>query len=293
VAWGATFVVVKAAVRRINPELFLTLRFAIGGLILLAVASMRREIHRNVWRGGIVLGIFVAAGYVLQTRGLMTISPSRSAFLTGLTVVIIPAADWLLFRKRISIPAAVAAFIALGGTIVLTGGWSGSTGPGELMTIGCAIAFALHVALMARYSREHPANALAAAQILAVAVLISPFAARAPLDPLGDRTVVAAIAITAVVTTALAFLAMTWSQARLTATEAGIVLSFEPVAAALTSVFWEGEQLSVNLVLGGTLIFAAMLLSQTGVPVTLAAGGPLDDVTRSPDPRQQRRRDLQ
>jgi len=77
-----------------------------------------------------------------------------------------------------------------------------------------------------------------------------------------SASIVAAILFTAVVTTALAFAALMWAQAHVTATEAAVILAFEPVAAAITSIAFYGEPVTMAFVIGAALILAAMLLSQ-------------------------------
>jgi drug/metabolite transporter (DMT)-like permease len=279
IAWGATFVVVKAAIAKIEPELFIFVRFLLGGLILLLFATRRHELNRHVLRDGAVLGLALGLGYWLQTRGLLTISPARSAFLTGLAVVLAPLADHLLFRKTISARTGAGVVLALAGTVVLTGGWRGEPALGDLLTLGCAAMFALHLVLTSRFAARRPAVGLAAVQVMMVAILAAPVAAGQPLAPLRDHSVIAAVLVTAILTTAVALLFMVWAQARLSATEAGIILSFEPVAAAITSIAAGGESLTMTLIAGGALVLVAMLLSQTG---TLPADA------RYPNPGHQR-----
>jgi drug/metabolite transporter (DMT)-like permease len=276
-AWGATFVIVKAAIHRVEPELFLAVRFLIGGLILLLVAGMRRELDAQTLRDGTILGIALWAGYWMQTRGLLTITPARSAFLTSLAVVLAPVVDHLLFGNRIGGRKGFGALLAFGGALILTDGWRAQPSIGDLLTVGAAVAFAVHLVLTSRYAPRRPAVGLAAVQVLAVAAASAPMAVRQPAAALSEPYVIYAILLTAVLTTALAMLLMVWAQARLSATEAAILLSFEPVAAAATSIAVEGETLSVALLAGGALILAAMLLSQTGTLPEHAA-----------DPRHQR-----
>jgi drug/metabolite transporter (DMT)-like permease len=121
-AWGASFTIVKSVLTRIPPEPFIVLRFTIAGIVLLAVALTSRKLPRSALRPGLILGSLVFSGYWLQTRGLMSISPSRSAFLTGLYVVMVPFCDRLLYAKRIAARAWIGCVLAAGGTTLLIGG---------------------------------------------------------------------------------------------------------------------------------------------------------------------------
>jgi drug/metabolite transporter (DMT)-like permease len=85
--WGTTFTLVKEALEEGPPWLFLTLRFLVASLVLVPFA---RRGTSWPWRGGLILGFFLAAGYLSQTLGLRTIEPGRSAFLTGMNGVL----DW-------------------------------------------------------------------------------------------------------------------------------------------------------------------------------------------------------
>ncbi|MEA2336388.1 MAG: hypothetical protein QOE82_395, partial [Thermoanaerobaculia bacterium] len=159
-AWGATFTLVKSVLTRIAPEPFIVLRFTTAGIVLLVIAVASRKLPRSALRPGLILGALVFSGYWLQTRGLMLISPSRSAFLTGLYVVMVPFCDRLLFAKRINARAWIGSVLAAAGTALLIGGIDTRASFGDVLTITCAICFALHMVLSARYSTATPALGL-------------------------------------------------------------------------------------------------------------------------------------
>ena len=252
-AWGSTFVLVKNVIQRMTPEAFIFWRFTTAGLILLAIAAAGRKVSRDMIVPGLVLGLLVFTGYWAQTRGLLTISPSRSAFLTGLYVVMVP-----FFQRKTKARLWLAALLAVIGTTVLIGKVDLKTGIGDALTLACAVVFALHVVLSARWSTPESSTGLAAVQVLFVGLLAAPFTRATQWD----SKLVGAVLFTAVVTTALAFAALMWGQAHVTATEAAVILSFEPVAAAITSIAFYGEPATAAFVIGGALILAAMLLSQ-------------------------------
>lgn len=260
-AWGATFTLVKSALTRIAPEPFIVLRFALAAAVLLLIAAATRQLPRAAIRPGVILGLVLFVAYWGQTRGLLTIAASRSAFLTGLYVVIVPFADRFLFAKRIPAAAWAGSALALLGTVLLIGGIDARPGIGDVLTIICAVASALHVVLSAKYSVATPALGLAAVQVLVVGLAAAPASALAPRVT-WSRDVVFAIVLTAVVTTALAFIALMWGQARVTATEAAVILAFEPVAASITSIVFGHEPLTAMFVIGAAMILTAIVLSQ-------------------------------
>lgn len=257
-AWGMTFTLIKSVLASIAPEPFIFWRFTIAGLILLAVA---RRIDRAAIWPGVILGFLVFTGYWCQTRGLLTISPSRSALLTGVYVVMVPFADRVLYRARIAPAAWIGSCLAVIGTAMLIGGIHARPQLGDVLTLICAVCFAMHVVFSAKYTATISALGLAAVQVLFVGLAAAGPAAFAP-RPHATREVVTVVLFTAIVTTALAFVALMWGQARVTATEAAVMLAFEPVAASFTSVVFYGEPLTVGFLAGASLILAAMILSQ-------------------------------
>ena len=260
-AWGATFTLVKNVLAKIDPEPYIFYRFTLAGLLLIALASARRLLSRPLVLPGLALGILVFTGFWLQTEGLILISPARSAFLTSLYVVLVPFCDRLLVGTRVSLSAWVASILALVGTGIMIGGFLGRPTVGDLLTLACALVFSVHVVLTARYASRHSAIGLAAVQVLFVGLLAAPFSI-ASRQPQFTSNVVWVIVFTAVVTTALAFAALTWGQAHVSATQAAVILSFEPVAAAITSIVWYHEPMTRGFIGGAVLILAAMLVSQ-------------------------------
>src|ERR1035438_1444554 len=89
--WGTTFVLVKDALTDATPLAFNLARMTLAFLVL-AVAYRRhwREVSRSQLIAGAVVGFFLAAGYQFQTAGLVKTTPSKSAFITGLVVVLVP-----------------------------------------------------------------------------------------------------------------------------------------------------------------------------------------------------------
>jgi drug/metabolite transporter (DMT)-like permease len=173
----------------------------------------------------------------------------------------VPFADRVLHRARITRAAWIGSVLATIGMSLLVGGVDASIHWADVLTIFCAACFALHVVLSAKYSANAPATGLAAIQVFIVGVAaIVPSFYSPPAVMTGK--VFGAIAFTALVTTALAFIFLMWGQARVSATEAAVILAFEPVAASITSFVWENERITLTFIAGALLILIAMVLSQ-------------------------------
>ncbi|MFA6955069.1 MAG: DMT family transporter [Thermoanaerobaculia bacterium] len=259
--WGGTFVVVRDGIASVSPELFLLLRFSLASVVLLPFALASRRLDRRAIVSGAILGVFLFLGFWLQTRGLLTTSPLRSAFLTALSVVFVPALDLILRGTRIGSKAIAAALLALLGTLVLAGGFEARFTFGDLLTVLCSLAFAIYIVIAAQRSRESSPVAITFVQIVVVAILSAPLAATVNTGPI-DRPAVVAILLTALLATAAAFFILMWAQARASALEVAIILSLEPVAAAVVSYLTADEPITAHAIVGGTLIVAATILCQ-------------------------------
>jgi drug/metabolite transporter (DMT)-like permease len=264
--WGATFVVVKSALADASTLVFLALRFAFATVLLLALFRLRRgslDGFFSHWRGGIVCGFFLFIGYGLQTAGLQTTAASKSAFLTGLFVILVPLLSCLVKRRAPRPIEAAGALLALGGTALLTlepaAGLRLSTG--DLLTIGCAIAFSAHMLAVERFSSPHGHQSLTLWQVLCVGIFSA--AGCGWIEPprlVATPRLASALLITALLATAVSFALYTWAQARTTASRAALIFALEPVFASLTAWFWSRESWSLRTLSGAALIFGAILL---------------------------------
>lgn len=268
--WGVTFVVVKDAVVLADPFTFLALRFALGA-VLLTLAAWRGIRGAALVRAGTGLGVLLFVGFAAQTSGLQFTTPSRSAFLTGLSVLLVPFLSIAFHRHRPPPASLLGVAFAAGGLWALAGGGSLNAprglGKGEALTLLCALAFALHITLIERLARKHAPAPLVAVQLWTVAVL-----ATVALCLLGPRlastpALWSAVLITGVGGSALALVLQAWAQARTTAVRAALVYALEPVFAAAYSVALGREELGVRELLGGGLIVSGVLVSELGAGV--------------------------
>lgn len=275
--WGATFPLVKAALREVSPLVFNTLRMLFASAILCAVNFQSlRQISRVQLRFCVVAGLFLALGYELQTSGLAHTTPSKSAFLTGLVVVLVPLLSLLPglhgpTTVRPHFLALVGAVLAFGGIVLLTSqpgaGLAVLSGLhlGEWLTLGCAVAFAVHLLTLARAAGIVPARLLGTLQIVFAAgfmLLALPLERQPRLH--WSTEVVFAFAVTSVLATAAAFTIQSWAQQHLPASHTALILTLEPVFAWLISLLFLGEGLGGRALAGAGLIFAGIVLAELG-----------------------------
>lgn len=262
--WGSTFVVVKDAVKVMPASDFLVWRFALAALAMLLLRPRAlAPLGTSGLRAGGLIGLALGAGYLLQTVGLQHTSAAVSGFITGMFVVLTPLCAAVLLRTRPSGLAWLAVLTATGGLALLS--LHGlSVGYGELLTLGCALAFALHIVGLGRWAGSYEAYGLAVVQLLTTALLCLVFALPGGLAVPDTRQVWFALLLTALAATALAFVVQTWAQAHLSPTRAAVVMTMEPVFAGIFAVAVAGEALGWRVVTGGLLVLVAMLLTELG-----------------------------
>ena len=262
--WGATFVVVKDALKYATPFAFLAIRFSLAAaaLFLIFLGRWREPNRARGFRAGLFAGVFLFAGYALQTVGLRLTTPSKSAFITGLTVVMVPLIGSAVYRSRPRLVELAGVAVACVGMGLLTlEGASWRIGRGDLLTLGCAAAFAAHILVLGHYSLRVSFEALSLTQIAAVAAL-----SLGMLGWMEKPTVIwtpalaGAILVTGLLATAVAFTVQSWAQRRTSPTRTGLIFSLEPVFAWATSFLLTGEVLSARAALGAGLILAGILL---------------------------------
>jgi drug/metabolite transporter (DMT)-like permease len=262
--WGSTFVVVKDAIEQMPVTDFLTWRFALAALAMLLVRPRTvAGLGRDGRRAGAVIGVALGAGYLMQTLGLQTTPAAISGFITGMFVVLTPLAAGVLLRQAPATSAWAAVALAAGGLGLLS--LHGlSVGSGELLTFGCAVAFALHIVGLGRWAASYDAFGLAVVQLLVVAAMSAVVAVPGGLALPRGGAVWGALALTAIGATAVAFVVQTWAQAHLSPTRAAVVMTMEPVFAGVVAVVAAGEHVGPRIITGAVLVLVAMVLTEVG-----------------------------
>jgi drug/metabolite transporter (DMT)-like permease len=279
--WGSTFVVVKNALDTVGPLTYVAWRFWLASILLVALFARRlRGIRREEILAGGLIGVWLALGYIFQTVGLKTTTSAKAGFITGLSVVIVPLLATVLLRRppgRSAILGIIAATIGLG---FLSLNKNLNVQEGDLWVLACAIAFALHIVSVSRFSPHADPIRLSVVQIAAVAPIatVAAFGFEMPSLDLPAATW-GAIALTGVAATALAFGIQVYVQRFTTSTHTALLFSLEPVFAALFGWWWASESLGMKELIGCGLILAGMLVAELGDSESAdAAPEPLPDL---------------
>jgi len=260
IMWGAAFVLMKPAIEKQPIFDFLATRFTIAVLVMILIRpSVLKLIRLDMLKVGAPLGVILGAGYITQTIALQQTTAAITGFLTGLYVVLTPLFAWLAFRQKIArkVWAAVALATAGLALISITGL---SIEVGQIWGVICAALFAAHIVGLGKWSPSRDAYALTVVQLgfAGVVCWIGALGDGYQAPPTDD--VWFAVLFTAVLATAFAFFIQTWAQGIMDASRVAIILTSEVVFAAAISVAVGQEILTIQTLLGGALMVAAMLL---------------------------------
>jgi len=285
--FGTTFVIVKHAVEDVTPTAYVTLRFAVGTLIMVPVAWIESRRTRTpigappvsrLLRVGSVAGAALGLGYILQTVGLQYTSTSNSAFITGLFVVFTPLLAIALRHRRLSLNTTLAVVVAVLGLFLLTGA-SLSLGKGDALTLGCAAAYAVHIVVLSTMAARFRPLVFNAVQLAMLTLVTAPLIVVTGVGHLTGRAVFA-IVFTGVMTSAFSFSLQVYGQRRLTPTRSALLLSTEPVFAGVVG-YTTGERLGA-LGLGGAALILGAIFIEIGVVPGLPPRVPESPRVREP-----------
>jgi drug/metabolite transporter (DMT)-like permease len=258
--WGVTFVQVKDAIELYPLFAFLAVRFAIASLTLAPVAAPR--IRRSGWRAATLLGLMLAAGFVLQTAGLQRTTVSSTGFITGLYVVFTPIFAFALFRIRATHGVVAGVALATVGLALLSGIGVGEPG-GDALVLAASAVYSLQIALLERYARLYDPVAFTFVEMLAAfggCALVA--VALGQLEVPHGWTVWGALLVTGVFSSALGFLVQTWAQRRTSATRVALAFALEPVWTAFFGYTLAGDRLGAVGWTGAALIMAGIVVAE-------------------------------
>jgi drug/metabolite transporter (DMT)-like permease len=286
--WGLTFVMVQDAIALLPVTAFLAYRFIpAGGLIAGAAWRRVRSLGPAGLRDGVLMGLALTAGYLLQTYGLERTTASASGFITGLFVVITPVLTFLVRRERESRTLWLSVALATAGLALIASG-SSTTGDGpqhtlggDALTLGCAAAFSIHILLTGSAVDRHDVAGLAAVQLSVCGFICLVVAALAgELEMPDSGTVWSALVVTSLLASALGFLVQSFAQQHATPPRTALILAAEPAFAGLFGFLLAGDRLSLAGWLGALLVMAAIVAAaqrrpepDTGAAAGRGAGG--------------------
>lgn len=266
--WGYSFVLTKDLLAEMTPLYFISTRFFLAALILLLFKWKDiRNMSKQMWKYGIFSGTALWGGFTLQTIGIELTTPGKAGVLTGTMVVIVPFLYFFWSRAAIQRGAVLGSLLTFLGLVILSwdGSWIG-VNSGDILVFLCAFFFAIHVILVDRaYQKNESVDSLSfiAIQLLVVGVFSLPFAVwLEPLPSLLSPYGWYAYAFDLLIGTLLAYIVQIKAQQYSPPTHVSLLLSLEAVFAFLLSWWLWGEALTINTVVGISLILGGIFITE-------------------------------
>ncbi|MGD9487536.1 MAG: DMT family transporter [Calditrichaceae bacterium] len=264
VFWGTTFIISKLTLESVPLQTFLAIRLSLAAFFMTLIAIPHRKlIDRSTVTHGAILGIFLFISYLFQMWGIQHTSASNAGFITGLSVVFVPAFGILFFRAHPRLNSLAGVALATAGLLLLSGGNPLKWNYGDYLVLVCTFSVTFHVILTGKYARLHNIYVLTAVQLIAVSILslsTLPFSESPGFIPTTIYLYV--LLYLALFGTVYTFLMQTAMQRFTTATRTALVFSMEPVFAALFAFLIAGEILPFTGWLGGLLIVFGMITAE-------------------------------
>ncbi len=263
--WGSTFLIVQDSIKFAGPFTFLAIRFGIGALVLAVIFHKRlAQITRAEIITGSIIGLFLFGTYALQTTGLQYISSSKAGFITGMYVPLVAILAVLLLRQKLTSGSVLGVMLSVAGItlISINSSWQFTFGLGELLTLGCAVAAALHVIAISKFAPRADAMNLALVQTALTAILsliVMPIAGEPFVLP--PLPVWGSALFLGVAATAFALAVMNRAQQVVSSVQATLIYAMEPVWAGIFG-FLAGERLSIFAWMGCGCIFLGMIVGE-------------------------------
>lgn len=289
--WGLTFPATKAALAVTDPIQFLTMRFLLAAVIMLPFILRKMAGQKpglsdqpvplwlkpktwNIWYRGFIVGLFLLLGFILQVEGLRFTTASRSGFFTGLLVPFTPLLAALFRTSRVPLLTWFGLPFAFLGVFLISEPNRGGVNIGDVLTIACAVVFAMQMVLLEHISRDRDdITILTFAQIAVIAAggIVWSLIESVPLNING--TTVSAVVYTGIFGSIVAVYMQTKFQPRVPAGHAALIFASEPIFASVFAWILLGETWTVTGLFGAGLIFTAMVLSGFGMGKTQAHPG--------------------
>ncbi|ACL69352.1 DMT family transporter [Halothermothrix orenii] len=263
--WGTTFPVMKMILVDTDPFYFIALRFMVAFLALYLVFHKkvtRDDFSGETVRKGVILGLCLLAGYAFQIVGLQYTTASRSAFITGLSVVMVPLLSIMIIKQIPGPYTWTGVALATIGLYLLTGAGKIAVNLGDYLTFFCAVSFALQIVLLSKYLPGNKPVVLTLIQMAVVgggSFLVSLFS-NGITGVTGPALGV--IIYTGLLATAMAYLIQSYAQQFTPPTHTGVIFTLEPVFGALFSYLILGEVMGFTGLFGGLLIVTGMLITE-------------------------------
>jgi len=263
--WGCGFIATEYVIKaNWSTSLIMAARFIIAAIAMtIALNKKILKLTKYELLHGSIAGVFLFLAFYTQTLGQSATTVSNTAFFTATNVVMVPFISWAINRNRPNMQTILLTLVALAGVGALNFKESGFLlGRGDLIVLLCAFFFAMQITYLEKATKgSDPARVnfvqiFLAAVISVVVFIINGEGLQSANIPQGLLPVI----FLGILSTCLCYFLQTSAQKYSTASKVGVILSLEGFFGGLFSVLLGLEPLTINLVIGGTLIVGATIL---------------------------------
>ena len=270
--WGSAFIAQSVGMEHIGPFTFQTIRCGLAVLFLVPLSFLfdkgNRKVFREKWRdpklwkAGCICGcaLFVAAS--LQQVGLVYTDAGKAGFLTAMYIVLVPVLG-LFLKQKPPKTTVFSVILAVAGLYLLSCLGVSEINKGDLLMMGCALAYAVQITCIDRLASDLDGLRLNCVQALVVTVLSVPFMAFTETVDVGNILICwLPLCYAGILSMGVAYTLQIVGQKHLEPTTASLIMSLESVIAALCGWLILKETMTVPELLGCGLVFAAVIISQ-------------------------------
>ena len=277
--WGATFVIVKESINDISTMLFIAIRFTIAGIFIIPIfLKVRKEFTKEAIIAGAIIGLLLFGGFATQTVGLKFTSATKSGFLTGSAVVLVPFLQFIIEKRKPTTGAIIGVVLVFIGILFLSSDsnslfsifneFSENFTVGDFLTLICAIFFALYIIYLDVFTKRHNSWLMIIMQIWVTAILAFAFSFLGSFSGIEQIKfeftdyLLFGLIYTSIFATLITTVLQTRYQKLITPTKAGIIFSLEPVFAAIFAFFLLNEKITNLGYIGAVIIFAGIIAAE-------------------------------
>lgn len=278
--WGTTFAIIKLSIQDVSTMLFIAIRFSIVSILLIPIfLKIRREFTREAIIAGSILGLILFGGFATQTVGLKFTTATKSGFLTGSAVIIVPFLQIMIEKRKPNTGAIIGVILVFIGILFLSSNsrsifsifqeFKENFTLGDFLTIICALFFAFYIIYIDVFTKRHKLWLMVIMQMYVISflsligVFVSSFSGIEEIKIQFSDYLLFGLIYTSVFTTLITTVMQTKYQKLISPTKAGLIFSLEPVFAAVFAFFLLHEEITNLGYIGAGIIFTGLIISES------------------------------
>ena len=218
---------------------------------------------KPLWTQGLIIGVFMYLGMILQTLGLQFTTASRSGFITGLCVIFVPLLVIFIERRLPQKTVLFGVILATLGLYLLSNPRAGSWNRGDTLTLFSALAFAFQIIFISIFGKKSDPFGIAFMMLAMTSLfsLINGLFVETFVFHLTLQTLIIILYMALICTTFTFAIQVHW-QPKTTSTAAAVIYTSEPVFAFIFAMLVLNERLSIFGWIGAGFILAGMVVTE-------------------------------